>query len=154
MAYKLINARAETINEKPSFKSLIKNKRCIILADSFYEWKNEGKEKKPQRILMKNQNLFGFAGLYSQYIREDGSKLFTCTMITTEANTSIQSIHNRMPVILKPGDDITWLDPSIKEYEYLEHLLTPYPSDEMKHYPVSQIVNKATNESSECINPL
>lgn len=154
IGYKMINAKSETIADKPSFKQSFYNKRCIILADGFYEWKKEGKDKTPYRMVLKDRNIFGFAGLWSSFTKEDGSKLFTCTIITTAPNTLMVDIHDRMPVILSKEDERIWLDPKVKDKEVLQSLLKPYNDDLMEAYPVSSLVNSVKNDVSSCIDPL
>ncbi|ERJ12115.1 SOS response-associated peptidase [Haloplasma contractile] len=154
IGYKMINAKSETLASKPSFKHAFKNKRCIILADSFYEWKKDKNGKTPMRISLKNRKLFSFAGLWSSYQKEDGTNLYTCTIITTEPNEFMESIHNRMPVILTKEQEKIWLDPYINDEEKLNTVLRPYNSNEMTAYPVSTIVNNARNETVECIKPI
>ncbi|MCK7485019.1 MAG: SOS response-associated peptidase [Bacillus subtilis] len=112
IGYSMINAKSETLFEKPSYRASIAKKRCVILADGFYEWKTEGSQKIPHRIVLKDQKLFAMAGLWSAYQREDGSKLFTCTIITTQANPLVATIHDRMPVILEGANLKEWLDPN------------------------------------------
>ena len=105
----MINARAETLSEKPSFKGLLKSHRCIVVADGFYEWKHEGKIKRPMYITLKDRHPFGFAGLYSLWKDQAGEEIMTCTIITTAANDLVESIHDRMPVILSKQDEELWL---------------------------------------------
>ncbi|RFB34146.1 SOS response-associated peptidase [Brevibacillus sp. VP] len=110
MAYNKINAKAETILEKPAFKNLLVSKRCIIPADGFYEWKKVGKAKQPMRILMKTGEPFAFAGLFDTWTSPEGGKLHTCTIITTPPNSVVADIHDRMPMILRREDESLWLD--------------------------------------------
>lgn len=151
---RMINARAETLSEKSAFKSLLSQKRCIILADGFYEWKKVGNERLPHRFILKNQKIFAFAGLWSHYLRSDGSKLFTCTIITTQANRIMEPIHERMPVILTKEAQKIWLNPQIKDPKLLTSILTPFSAMLMDQYPVSSLVNNARNEDPTCILPL
>lgn len=154
IGYKLINAKAETLGEKVSFKNSFKRKRCIILVDGFYEWKKEGITKIPIRFKLKQQNIFSLAGLYSTYIKEDGNKLHTCTVITTNPNNLMEPIHNRMPVILTKETEQIWLNPKEQDLDLLSSLLIPYDSKKMEAYKVSTIVNNTRNESRECIIPI
>ncbi|MBE7435121.1 MAG: SOS response-associated peptidase [Anaerolineales bacterium] len=151
---KLINARGETLAEKPSFRGGFKYKRCLILADGFYEWKSPGgaKTKIPFFIHMKDRKPFAFAGLWDEWQSPDGS-LRTCTIITTEPNELMSSLHNRMPVILDPKDYDLWLDPAPQTPDKLIHLIKPFPADAMSAYPVSTLVNKPGNDRPECIVP-
>jgi len=152
---RLINARGETVAEKPSFRGSFKYKRCLILADGFYEWKaNSGKKTKtPYYIHMKSHKPFVFAGLWDSWESSDGSSIKTCTIITTEPNELMETIHNRMPVILHPRDYAKWLDPSPQTPENLLPLIKPFPADNMSAYPVSTLVNKPGNDSPELVVP-
>ena len=152
---KLINARGETIAEKPSFRGGFKYKRCLILADGFYEWKSQpgAKTKTPYFIHMKDRKPFAFAGLWDEWQSPDGGSLRTCTIITTEPNELMSSLHNRMPVILNPGDYDLWLDPAPQTPDKLIHLIKSYPTDTMSAYPVSTMVNKPGVNRPECILP-
>jgi len=151
IGFKMINARSETLHEKPSFSPLLKKKRCLILADGFYEWQRSLSGKQPYRFITKEQRLFAMAGLYSTYQRSDGSKLHTCTIVTTDANGVVGKIHERMPVILNSGDSYRWLDASVEDAEKLLPLLKPFPDDSMRGYPVSRVVNSSKNETEACI---
>jgi putative SOS response-associated peptidase YedK len=147
----LINAKSETLMDKPSFKLSFQSKRCVILANGFYEWRKEEKGKTPMHILMTDHSIFPMAGLWSTYTKDDGSKLHTTTIITTSANELVSSIHDRMPVILTEESRKIWLNPSIKDFPTLQKVLTPYDANKMKAYRVSALVNTATNDSIECI---
>lgn len=153
---KLINARAETLAEKPSFRDAFKNKRCIIPASGFYEWQKASKgAKQPFYFYLKDKEVFGFAGLYEEWLdRETGEQIETCTIITTEANKVLEPIHERMPVILKPKDYDQWLDAKAKDTGKLEKLLAPYSSEEMTAYKVSKSVNAPSNDSPELIEEI
>lgn len=150
---KMINARSETLLEKRSFKKAFQKQRCLIPADSFYEWKTEDGKKQPMRIQRKDKNPLTFAGLWEKWQDEDGSNIFTCTIITTEANSFMQQIHNRMPVILSAASQDIWLDREQQDPDKLQELLKPY-SEELTAYPVSTLVNSPRNNSEELINPL
>ncbi len=145
---KLINARSETAHEKPSFKNSLKNKRCLIPADGFIEWK--GKDKQPYYIFLKAQALFAFAGLWSTWKSPEGQNLSTYTILTTEANERLASIHARMPVILPSDKYDTWLTLDTK-LEPLRTLLTPFPSKDFDFYPVSKEVNAPRNNFAEML---
>ncbi|NGY88220.1 SOS response-associated peptidase [Bacillus megaterium] len=153
IGYKMINARGESVNEKASFKRSFKSKRCLILADGFYEWKKEGKNKQPFRFVMKDERPFAFAGLWEQWNRGE-EPLYTCTIITTKPNEVTEKVHDRMPVILEEDAYDLWLDPQMEDLEYLKSLLVPYPAEQMKMYPVSTIVNSPKNDVKECLAPL
>ncbi len=148
---KMINARAETLMERASFKTLVGRKRAIIPADGFYEWRKEGSRKQPMRITMKDGALFSMAALYDTWQAPDGRKLSTCTIITTAPNRLMADIHDRMPAILSPEDEAPWLDRGNGDIEALLALLRPYPAERMRAYPVSPIVGNVKNDSEECI---
>lgn len=152
----MINARAETITEKPSFKEAFKKRRCIIPASGFYEWQARGKAgKQPYYFYFTEKPVFGFAGLYEEWLdKQTGELLEICTIITTEANDVLKPVHHRMPVILKAEDYGMWLDEKVKDEERLEKLLVHYPADEMKSHPVSKSVNMPDSDSAELITPL
>lgn len=148
---KMINARADTLAEKASFKNLIRKRRCLIVADGFYEWKAEGKEKTPYYIHLKADKLFAFAGLFDHWLSPEREELTTCTIITTDANEFMQPIHNRMPVILTGEERDAWLDPSVKDQSYFLDMLEPYDEQAMKAHAVSKMVNSPRNNSPELI---
>lgn len=152
---KLINARGETLAEKPSFRGGFKYKRCLIVADGFYEWKTlpGSKTKTPYFIHMKDRKPFAFAGLWDEWHSPDGDSVRTCTIITTEPNQLMSTLHNRMPVILHPDDYQQWLDPTPQTPDKLLHLIKPFPADAMAAYPVSTLVNKPANDRPECVVP-
>ncbi|MHB8126530.1 MAG: SOS response-associated peptidase [Desulfitobacteriaceae bacterium] len=154
MGYKMINARAETVDEKPSFKACLQRKRCLIVADGFYEWKREGSVKKPYRITLKNKELFGFAGLWDTWESPLCGAINSCTVITTLPNEIMTGIHDRMPVILSRELEQIWLDRSIMDSSYLKSLLVPYPSELMAAYEVSMLVNSPKNNVPECLEPV
>ena len=154
IGYKMINARAETLSVKPSFRKALSLQRCIVPAGGFFEWKQVDKEKIPYYIFLKNKHLFGFAGLYDIWRNKEGKELKTYTIITTEPNALVEPIHNRMPAILEKQDEETWLNPDVTEPVRLVKLLHPYPTDEMDAYPVSRLVNVPANDTKEVIEPL
>ena len=148
---RMINARAESLAEKPSFKRLLHSKRCLIVADGFYEWKQGNGQKTPMYITMKDDEPFAFAGLWDTWKNPAGEELRTCTIITTEPNEVVAPIHNRMPAILLPDAREAWLDLSIKDDELLTHLLAPYPSDAMTTRAVSRLVNDPKHDSPDVL---
>ena len=152
---RLINARAETLAEKPSFRSAYRRRRCLILTDGFYEWKQvPGRRSKiPMYIHMQDGNPFAFAGLWENWQSPDGSEILSCTIITTQPNAAVRDIHNRMPVILPKDAYEIWLTPGELAPQKLDPLLKPYTNAEMTAYPVSTLVNSPANESPECILP-
>ncbi|WP_044748965.1 SOS response-associated peptidase [Bacillus alveayuensis] len=154
IGYKMINARAETLAEKPAFKHAFKRQRCIIPADGFYEWKKALKGKQPMRIKLKSDEVFGFAGLWDRWKSPEGTVIHSCTIITTEPNELMADIHNRMPVILRKEDEETWLNRSIEDNDLLHDLLKPFPADEMEAYEVSTLVNSPKNDVPELIKKI
>ena len=159
---RMINARAETLAEKPSFRTALSRRRCLIPADGFYEWQDSmgdlvgGKKspRTPMHIRLRDGGLFAFAGLWDEWHAPDGSPLRSCTVITTAPNAVTAPIHDRMPVILRPEDEALWLDLSISDSSTLLTLLTPYPADAMEAYAVSRQVNVPTVDDAECIAPV
>jgi len=139
---RMINARAETVAEKPSFKRSLAKKRCLIPADGFYEWKKNGKAKVPLRITFKDNKPLVFAGLWDAWNKNPkGEPVNSCTIIPCEANSFMKPIHDRIPVILRKEAEDEWLDLSIVDPAKLSKLLVPYPAKEMSAYPVSSLVN-------------
>jgi putative SOS response-associated peptidase YedK len=149
---KMINARAETLAEKPSFKRLLHSKRCLVVSDGFYEWRQEGRgPKTPMYITLKDDELFAFAGLWDAWKDADGQVIRTCTIITTEPNELMASIHTRMPAILSRDAREIWLDTTIRDEHALLPLLAPYPTDQMSVRSVSRLVNDPRREGAELI---
>jgi putative SOS response-associated peptidase YedK len=151
---KMINARAETVTEKASFKRAFKKRRCLVVADGFYEWQRVGETKRPMYIRLKSGKPFGFAGLYETWKSEQGEQVVTCAIITTGANDLMKPIHDRMPVIIPKENESLWLDPRTDDQDLLLEMLRPYPTDAMVAYPVSKRVNMPSNNSPECIKPI
>jgi putative SOS response-associated peptidase YedK len=151
---RMINARAETVAEKPSFRRALQQRRCLILADGFYEWQQKGKKKTPLFITLTSRAPFAFAGLWETWRPPDGEAIHSCTIITTTPNTLMGSIHNRMPVILAREAETTWLDWTITEPEKLLPLLVPYPETLMDAYEVALTVNSPKNDSPACVAPV
>jgi len=147
----MINARAETLAEKPSFKRLLRSCRCLLPADGFYEWKKAAGGKIPMYITLKNGSPFAFAGLWDLWHSPDGRDIRICTIVTTEANALVTSIHDRMPVILSADARDLWLDSSIHDEKILVPLLAPYPAEEMSARAVSRLVNNPKTEGAELI---
>ncbi|KWW21211.1 hypothetical protein AS888_16535 [Peribacillus simplex] len=154
VGYKMINARAETIAEKASFKNAYKKKRCLIIADSFYEWKKTPERKIPMRIKLKDDAPFGMAGLFETWKSPDGTSIHSCSVITTAPNELMTGIHDRMPVILKRGDEKAWLDLSIHDTGYLQQYLKPFDSEQMEAFEVSTDVNSTKNNSPSLIQQM
>jgi putative SOS response-associated peptidase YedK len=148
--YKAINARSETVAEKPSFRAGYKYRRCLLPADGFYEWQKQGRSKQPWLIAMADGSPFCFAALWERWERH-GSAIESCTLLTTEPNELVAPIHNRMPVILHPEDYATWLDRTNQKAEGLAHLLRPFPAASMSAHPVSPLVNNPQNDVPACV---
>jgi len=154
IGYKMINARAETVMDLKSYKPLFKQgKRCLVWADSFFEWQKQGKEKQPFRIKLAEEEIFTFAGLWSRWQSPEGEEYFSFTIITTEPNELTAAVHDRMPVILSPEGRSAWMDMDIKPDDLMP-LLNPYPADAMKMYPVSKDVGNVRNNHEGLLNPL
>lgn len=153
---KMINARAETLAEKPSFRSAFRRRRCLILADGFYEWQAipGEKRKQPMYITLEDRRPFAFGGLWEIWNSPDGSQIYSCTIITTEPNPLMATIHNRMPLILPSESYTQWLNPNEQRPDALQALLQPYPANEMVAYPVSSLVNSPANDTPELVEPL
>jgi putative SOS response-associated peptidase YedK len=149
---RMINARAETAPEKPSFRRAFRERRCLIPADGFYEWKRMNGAKQPYYMRMREGRPFAFAGLWESWRDDGGPEVRSCAILTTAPNALAGEIHNRMPVILPAGSYDAWLDPEA-EKEELVALLAPYPEAEMEAYPVSRFVNSPSNNDPRCIEP-
>ncbi len=149
---RMINARSETAPEKPSFRRAFRERRCLIPADGFYEWKRVNGGKQPFYIHMKEERPFAFAGLWESWKEDGGPEVRSCAILTTRPNALAREIHDRMPVILPAGSYAAWLDPEA-EKEELVALLAPYPEDEMEAYPVSRFVNSPQNNDPRCVEP-
>ena len=150
---RMINARAETVVQKPAYRNAFKRRRCLVLADGFYEWQRAGKVKKPMRIVMQSGEPFAFAGLWAVWKDREGNTVPSCTIITTEANDLLQPIHNRMPVILPREMEQFWLDRDVQDSAALENALISLPSELMKTYQVSTLVNSPRNNGPDILAP-
>ena len=151
---RLINARSETVTEKPSFRAAFRQRRCLVLADGFYEWQRQERKKQPFYFRLQDGQTFAFAGLWERWKAPNGEAIESCTILTTEANELLRPIHDRMPVILDPKDYELWLDPEVQKPEPLQQLLRPYRSEAMTTYPVSTQVNNPINNSPDCITEI
>lgn len=150
----LINARAETVNEKPSFRQAFRQRRCIIPASGFYEWQKVGKGNVPYYIRMIDGAPMPFAGIWESWRAPEGQVLESCAILTTNANATVAPIHERMPVILSPDAFLPWLDPNLHDAAHLTALLAPCPPGHVEVYPVSSLVNSPANDSPACIEPV
>jgi putative SOS response-associated peptidase YedK len=148
----MINARAETLQEKPAFRDAYRYRRCIIPANGFYEWQKSGAGKRPYFVRARDDLPMGLAGLWASWHSPDGSELQTCTIITTDANATVRPLHDRMAVILPPDAYALWLDPDAP-LSSLAQLLSPAPDDLLVAYPVSPRVNSPTNDDPSLIAP-
>jgi putative SOS response-associated peptidase YedK len=151
---RMINARAETVAEKPSFRRALQKRRCLVLADGFYEWRKEGRTKTPMFITLKSREPFAFAGLWETWEPPTGDPVRSCTIITTSPNSLMAAIHDRMPVILPRAAESLWLDRTVTDPQALLPLLAPYAAELMKAYAVSPLVNLPRNDTPACIEPL
>jgi len=151
---KMINARSETIAEKPAFKQAVRYRRCLVVASGFYEWKQEGKAKLPWYVRLKDGTPMVFAGLWETWKSPEGEVIESCTILTTASNRLIEPLHNRMPVILHPDEYHAWLDRNTTNPAGLVHLFQAYPADLMDMWPVSPMVNSVKNDSAELVVPV
>ena len=150
---RMINARAETVAQRPAFRDAFRKRRCLVLADGFYEWQQAGSVRKPIRIIMESGEPFAFAGLWAMWRDSEGNHIPSCTVITTEANDLLRPIHHRMPVILPREMEEFWLDRDVQDVAVLENALTAYPSELMQTYQVSTLVNSARNNGPQVVEP-
>ncbi|GBC93160.1 Putative SOS response-associated peptidase YedK [bacterium HR15] len=151
---RMINARAETLAEKPAFRNALRYRRCIIPADGFYEWKKQGNTKQPYFVRHREGKLLALAGLWEHWQGADGSELQTCTIITTEPNAVVRPLHDRMAVILPEEAYDLWLDPAMQQPDRLLALLRPAPDEALIAYPVSPRVNNPANDDPRLIEPI
>lgn len=155
IGYRLINARSETLSEKPSFRNAFEKRRCLVLADGFFEWQTpekKGAAKTPYRFALKDGKPFAFAGLWETWHSPEKEEILSCTIITCEPNEMIAQVHNRMPVILDRENCWSWLE--VKSQKELSDFLKPFPSEKMEFYPVSLNVNNPREENPGLIRPL
>lgn len=150
---KMINARSETVQTKPAFRAAFKRRRCLIPANGFYEWKQQGRSKQPHLIQLQGEHVFGFAGLWETWCDPEGGEFSSCTIITTSANELLQPLHERMPVILRPEDYEEWLTCPEEDIESLQHLMGSFPSQLMQIREVDAWVNSARHEGPRCEQP-
>jgi putative SOS response-associated peptidase YedK len=153
IGHRMINARAETVAEKPAFQGAFRQRRCLIPADGFYEWASGPTPKQPYHVVREDGALFGFAGLWEVWRSEEGRAVHSCTIVTTRANATLQRIHDRMPVILDPRDYAPWLDPAQGDAERLREILIPCPEEWLVLQTVGLRVNDPRNDDPECVAP-
>jgi putative SOS response-associated peptidase YedK len=151
---RMINARSETVGEKPAFRAAFKRRRCLVVADGFYEWQKQNGTKQPFYVRLRDARPFAFAGLWESWEGPDANPIESCTLLTTQPNDLLRVVHSRMPVILQPQDYELWLDPEVQEPQRLQPLLRPYSAEEMEAYAVSRYVNSPDNDDPRCIDPL
>jgi len=150
----MINARSETVDQKPSFRNALKHRRCIIPANGFYEWQAVEGKKHPFYIRLKDNSLMMFAGIWDHWKNPEGSVIESFSILTTSSNELIKQLHDRMPVILDPKEKDLWLDPMVADSEQLKSLFIPYPSGHMEMYQVNDHVNSPRNDNPECLTRL
>jgi len=150
---RMINARAETAAQRPAFRAALGRRRCLVVADGFYEWQKAGPRKQPYFLRLRDDRPFGFAGLWESWEGPEQAAIESCTILTTEANELVRPIHDRMPVIVAPADYERWLDPGVQGAEAVRPLLRPYPSEAMMAYPVGPRVNSPARDDPACIQP-
>lgn len=154
---KMINARAETVAEKPAFRGPLARSRCLVPADGYYEWQREGRmgqRKQPFYIRLRDGRPFAFAGLWERWAGPDGTIVESCAILTTEPNEALKDIHDRMPLILAPTNYAVWLDPAVRQAQLLQPLFRPYPPADLTAYPVSLRVNDPDHNDAACIEPV
>lgn len=149
---RMVNARCETLEEKPAFRNAFRFRRCLIPASGFYEWREQGAKKLPEYLRLKGEAPMVFAGLWESWRSPQGELVESCTIVTTAANAFVARLHERMPVVLKPADWELWLDRSVTDPARLRPLLRPYPAEEMEGWPVSSLVNTPKNDTAELVN--
>ena len=151
---RMINARGESLADKPSFRSALRKRRCLVLADGFFEWQKEGRKRLPVYFRLRSRRPFAFAGLWERWRSPDGEEVRSCTVITGEPNELVRTVHDRMPAMLRPEAEDAWLSPVLPVPDGVPDLLVPYPANLMEALPVSTVVNSPKNDIPECIEPL
>ncbi len=154
LSYKMINARAETVAEKPSYKGAFLNHRCLVPASGFFEWERTDAGRFPHYITLKDRKLFAFAGISSEWTGPDGETINSFSIVTTGANALMQKLHDRMPVILRKEDEEAWLDNEVTDIDRLKALMVPYDTEEMQEHAVSSRVNSPKNNAKDLLEPL
>lgn len=145
----MINARAETVSERPAFRAALRLRRCLVLADGYYEWRREGRGRTPFRVTLTSGEPFAFAGLWETWRSPAGQFIPSCTIITTAANEILSTVHDRMPVILHREAEALWLDHDVQDAAILASVLVPYPAEDVDTYQVSPLVNSTANNGPE-----
>ena len=153
IGFKTINARAETVADKPAFRDAFVSRRCLLPADGFFEWSRRGKEKQPFHFGMQDDSLFAFAGLWDRWKDPSGTVIESCTILTTTPNSLLVDVHDRMPVILRPDNYDLWLDPGFKDVKALAEVLAPFDAAKMRSFPVSTRINAVANDDPDCVVP-
>ena len=153
IGFKTINARAETVANKPAFRDAFVSRRCLLPADGFFEWSRRGKEKQPFHFGMQDDSLFAFAGLWDRWRDPTATVIESCSILTTTPNSLLADVHDRMPVILPPENYDLWLDPSFKDVKALAGLLAPFDAAKMRSFPVSRRINAVANDDPDCVVP-
>ena len=151
---RMINARAETVAEKPAFRDALRRRRCLVLADGFYEWQRSGTVRRPMRVVMRTREPFAFAGLRSVWRDPDGNRVPSCAIITTAANELLRPIHDRMPVVLPKELEEFWLDASVEDAPTLTGIMASYPAGAMEAFEVSRLVNSVANDAPKVVAPV
>jgi putative SOS response-associated peptidase YedK len=154
MSGRMINARSETVAEKPAYRSAFKYRRCLVPVSGFYEWQKQNGAKQPVYIHGAEEELLAIAGIWEHWQAADGGEIDSVSLLTTSPNALMAPIHNRMPVIIEPPDYSTWLDRQLQTPDLLQHLMRPYRDDGLAFYPVSTIVNNPRNDDPACVEPL
>jgi len=149
-----LNARSETVTTTPAFRDSILTKRCLIPADGFYEWRKMGSAKQPYCFEVGAGEVFAFAGLWDEWTSPDGEIIESCTVLTTEPNSLVEDLHNRMPVIVPPDKYDLWLDPDVTDFEAIRDILKPYAANLMRRYPVSMRLNNSKIDDAESASPV
>lgn len=142
----IINAKSESVDEKPLFRESFLQRRCLLLTDGFYEWDHSQDDHPPMRILQKDRSLFLMAGIWNKSLKSNGEKLFSCAILTTSANAVVRPLHERMPVIIDVPQVVNWLNPRFSDHQLLKKLCVPYPDDRLEFYPVSKRINNVKND--------
>jgi putative SOS response-associated peptidase YedK len=154
MGLHCLNARSETIHEKPSFRDSFLKRRCVVFSDGFYDWRTEGKTKQPFRFVLKSQTVFSLAGLWDEWVSPQGRKLQSFAIVTTQANGLVSTVNDRMPVILSPENEAVWLAGGQQNPAVLLPLLQPFPTEKMESFPVSPKMNRSSYKEADCVSPI